>query len=95
MASDFNRDNELGGAAPDLLFFLVKTLRCALVDRPSRTSALEAPVVFHHLSHGFTTGTPAAIKGAVARVASVNPWTAAMAAIWPSTIEIVFPYTAV
>ena len=40
---------------------------------------------------GFATGTPAATNGPVSRVATVNPCTAAMAAIWPSAIEIACP----
>ena len=35
-------------------------------------------------SHGLTTGTPAAAKGAASSVATVNPWNAAMALIRPA-----------
>ena len=48
--------------------------------------AAEKPL--NQLFQGLTTGTPAARNGAVSRVATANPWTAAMAAICPSATEM-------
>lgn len=42
-------------------------------------------------SQGLMTGTPAARKEAVSRVATVNPCAAAIAAIWPSATEMARP----
>ena len=45
-----------------------------------------------HSSQGLILmGTPAATKGAVSRVATVNPCTYAIAAIWPSATEMNSP----
>jgi len=51
----------------------------------------QAFVPLPSISQGFTTGTAAAMKGAVSRVATVNPRIAAIAAICPSAMEMARP----
>lgn len=44
-----------------------------------------------YVSHGLMTVTPTATNGSVSRVATANPCTAAMAAIYPSATEMMRP----